>query len=99
MGGALALHYLNGSVRVKPSWIGKTATVLQMIAIAACMLQLNLFQREFVIGTLRLHVGFLDIPVYLAGVATLVSGAGYVLDGIRQLHDKGHADAKPASEI
>jgi cardiolipin synthase len=96
--GTLALHYLNGSVRVKPSWIGKTATVLQMIAIAACMLQLNLFQRHFVLGSFKLHIDFLDIPVYLAGIATLISGAGYVLDGIQQLQDKGHGDPKPASQ-
>lgn len=94
--GTLTLHYLNGSVQVKPSWMGKSATALQMVAIALCMLQFNLFQRTFPIGSWSLHVEFLDIPVYLAGFATLGSGAGYVIDGIRQLQAKGHGDPKPA---
>jgi cardiolipin synthase len=45
--GTLALHYLNGSVHVRPSWAGKIATVFQMIAIACVMLQLNFFQTTF----------------------------------------------------
>ncbi|MGB8170885.1 MAG: CDP-diacylglycerol--glycerol-3-phosphate 3-phosphatidyltransferase [Chthoniobacteraceae bacterium] len=94
VGGALTLHYLNGSVQVRPSWIGKTATALQMVAIALCMLQLNLFHRPVALGSWMLQVDFLDIPVYLAGLATFISGAGYVFDGIRQLHVKGHGDPK-----
>src|SRR5438445_516238 len=31
--GTLTLHFLNGSVHVRPSWMGKTATALQMVAI------------------------------------------------------------------
>jgi CDP-diacylglycerol--glycerol-3-phosphate 3-phosphatidyltransferase len=95
--GTLALHYLNGSVKVKPSWMGKSATALQMIAIALCMLQLNLFQRPIAVGGWKLTLDFLDVPVYLAGLATLASGVGYVLEGISQLHDKGHGDARPVS--
>lgn len=97
--GTLALHYLNGSVRVKPSAMGKVATFLQMVAIALCMLQLNLFSRTVALGSMKLRLDFLDIPVYLAGFATLLSGGGYVLEGIRQLHDKGHGDPRSASEI
>jgi CDP-diacylglycerol--glycerol-3-phosphate 3-phosphatidyltransferase len=97
--GTLALHYLNGSVRVKPSWTGKTATVFQMIAIACVMLQLNFFETTFQLGTSMVQLAFLDLPVYLAGLFTAVSGAGYVLDGIAQLHAKGHGDPKPWSAI
>ena len=32
--GSVVLHLLNGTVRVRPSWTGKVATVLQMAAIA-----------------------------------------------------------------
>lgn len=92
--GTLTLHYLNGSVQVKPSWTGKSATALQMVAIALCMFQLNLFHRTVVLGSWTLQVDFLDIPVYLAGLATFISGAGYVFDGIRQLQAKGHGDPK-----
>lgn len=92
--GTLGLHYLNGSVQVKPSWMGKVATALQMVAISLCMLQLNFFSRTFAFGSWTLRIEFLDLPVYLAGAATFASGAGYVLDGIRQLQDKGHGDPK-----
>jgi CDP-diacylglycerol--glycerol-3-phosphate 3-phosphatidyltransferase len=97
--GTLALHYLNGTVRVRPSWTGKTSTALQMIAIALCMLQLNLFHKTIPIGSWQLGVNFLDLPVWLAGFFTLISGFGYVADGIAQLHTHGHADSKPANEL
>ena len=97
--GALVLHDMNGTVRLLPSWIGKTATVMQMVAIAFCMLQLNLFTRTFPVLGGKLTLDFLDIPVYLAGLFTLVSGCGYVMDGIRQLHAKGHGDPKSFNEV
>lgn len=97
--GTLTLHYMNGSVRVKPSWAGKAATALQMVAISLCMLQLNFFHHTVKLGNWEIALDFLDIPVYLAGLATLVSGIGYVVDGIRQLHDKGHGDPKTFTEV
>ncbi len=97
--GTLTLHYLNGTVLVRPSWTGKTATVMQMIAIALCMLQLNLFHTTFPVGSWQIPVNFLDLPVCLAGFFTLISGFGYVAEGIRQLHTHGHADPKPANEL
>src|SRR5438270_6199914 len=75
--GAVILHLLNGKVRVKPSWVGKVATVLQMAAIAWVMLQLHLLPLMWV--------------VIAAGVFTLASGVIYVLDGMRQLQAGGHA--------
>ena len=92
--GALVLHFLNGTVRIRPRWTGKTATALQMAAIALCMLQFNLFSKTFTLLGGKLTLDFLDIPVYLAGLFTLVSGFGYVMDGISQLHAKGHGDPK-----
>ena len=97
--GTLGLHYLNGTVRVKPSWTGKTATAMQMVAIALCMLQWNWFQKSLAIGSWRLDVGSLDLSVWLAGFFTLVSGFGYVVEGMRQLHAKGHGDPKSWHEL
>jgi CDP-diacylglycerol--glycerol-3-phosphate 3-phosphatidyltransferase len=91
VGGAVALHLLHVPVRVRPSWTGKTATALQMAALALVMLQWN--------GPVRLGlettVEFLDLPVYLAGLFTAVSGFGYIVEGLRQLQAGGHGDAPP----
>ena len=78
--GTAVLHLLIGKVRVRPSWTGKVATVLQMAAIAWVMLQV--------------HVMPLIYIVLAAGLFTFVSGVIYVLDGIRQLQAEGHANAK-----
>ena len=99
LSGTLTLHFLNGSVRVKPSLTGKTATALQMVAIALCMLQWNWFQKSLAIGGWTLKVGSLDLSIWLAGFFTLVSGFGYVVTGIAQLHAKGHGDPKSWNEL
>lgn len=97
--GALTLQFLNGTVRVKPSWTGKCATALQMIALALVMLQLNFFSYPVAIGPVRAVFDFLDIWVWLAGLFTAVSGFGYIMDGVAQLHDKGHGDPKKWNEV
>ena len=78
--GSAVLHILNGTVRVRPSWTGKVATVLQMAAIAWVMLQFRVPPLLYV--------------VLAAGVFTLISGMIYVRDGVRQLSAEGHANAK-----
>jgi len=92
--GVLVMHYLVGEVHVKPSWTGKTATALQMVAISLVLLQLNLFETTLHFGSRKFPLEFLDIPVILAGIFTLISGLGYVMGGIRQLQEEGHAHAK-----
>ena len=67
-------------MRVRPSWTGKVATVLQMAAIAWVMLQLRIPPLLYI--------------VFAAGLFTLVSGMIYVRDGVRQLSAEGHANAK-----
>src|SRR6476646_1075019 len=47
--GSAVLHILNGTVRVRPSWTGKVATVLQMAAIAWGMLQLRMIQLIYIL--------------------------------------------------
>src|ERR1041384_7921790 len=69
--GSAFFHILNGTVRVRPSWTGKVATVLQMAAIAWVMLQFRIPPLLYV--------------VLGAGAFTLVSGMIYVRDGVRQL--------------
>jgi cardiolipin synthase (CMP-forming) len=93
--GAFVLHFMNGTVKVKPSWTGKVATFLQMVAIGLCMLQWP--QGQLLVAGGSLH--YLDVPVCLAGLFTFISGCGYVMDGIRQLHAKGHGDPKSWNEI
>ncbi|MEP6698291.1 MAG: CDP-diacylglycerol--glycerol-3-phosphate 3-phosphatidyltransferase [Verrucomicrobiota bacterium] len=78
--GSAVLHLLNGKVRVRPSWTGKVATVLQMAAIAWVMLQLRFLPLLYVVGS--------------AGLFTLISGVIYVRDGVRQLQAQGHANAE-----
>src|SRR5256714_12547753 len=80
--GSLLLHVLNGKVRVRPSWTGKVATVLQMAAIAWVMLQMQIIPLIYI--------------VMAAGLFTFVSGVIYVRDGVRQLSAEGHANAKPS---
>lgn len=87
--GAIGLQLLNGTVHVRPSWIGKCATVFQMIAIALVMLQLN-FTLPF---SAAWKLGTIDLAVWLAGLFTAVSGVGYVLDGMAQLKAGGHGEA------
>ena len=78
--GSALLHVFNGTVRVRPSWTGKVATVLQMAAIAWVMLQMRVPPLIYVVCG--------------AGFFTLISGVVYVRDGFRQLSAGGHANAK-----
>ena len=83
---------LNGTVQVKPRWTGKTATAFQMLALALAMLQINPFGKTFSLGSWTANVEFIDIAVVFAGLFTAISGVGYIVDGIRQIQDKGHGD-------
>jgi len=79
--GAAILHFFIGNkMKVKPSWTGKVATVCQMCAIAWVMLQLRFLPLLFVVS--------------VAGAFTFISGAIYILEGVRQLQAEGHAHAR-----
>lgn len=67
--GCVVVHWYNNRLEVRPTFIGKAATALQMTAVTWVMLQLP----------------YLEIPVILAGLATLISGLEYVVQGVRQL--------------
>ena len=78
--GTAVLYFLIGpNIKVKPSWTGKVATVLQMAAIAWVMLQLQFLPLIWIVGA--------------AGLFTLSSGIIYVLNGVSQLQAAGHANA------
>ena len=95
LAGTIALHFILGSVKVQPSWLGNTATVTQMVAIGFVILQWNTHLAT--IGGWKMM--FLDIPVIIAGVFTLVSGLGYVRRGIGLVHSAGHGDPQPPSQL
>jgi phosphatidylglycerophosphate synthase len=95
--GVVTVQFVNGKVHVRPSWSGKVATVCQMVALSLVMLQMNFFSLAMGPGPTRLD--FLDIPVYIAGLFTAISGVGYTLEGIRQLHAGGHGDPKSSSAL
>ena len=86
--GSLLLHYVNGKVQVRPSWIGKTATALQMLSITAAMLQTT--PPDF---PAEPHFSWMNSLVVVAGIFTFISGIGYVIDGVRQLQAGDHANA------
>lgn len=96
--GAGALQMLNGKVDLRVRWTGKVATALQMIALSGCMLQFNPWKGRLHLGFGAMDVTFLDFSVALAGLFTMISGLNYVLDGLRQLHARGHGDPKPWNE-
>jgi CDP-diacylglycerol--glycerol-3-phosphate 3-phosphatidyltransferase len=97
--GTVTLRLLNGSVHVRPSWMGKSATALQMLAIGVYMLQYNPFQKNLTVGRFEFDVHFLDIPVWLAGIFTLLSGVGYIAQGIAQVHHHDNPDTKDPHEL
>jgi CDP-diacylglycerol--glycerol-3-phosphate 3-phosphatidyltransferase len=87
--GVIAVRLILGELNVRPSWLGKTATVTQMIAIGCAMLLPGSEWKTHLAGR---EVAVLDMPVWIAGFFTLISGLGYVREGILQLHAKGHGE-------
>ena len=94
--GVVAMHYMGVKFKVRPSWLGKSATVSQMVAIGFVML-IPTNPWSVKIGSWNLK--FLEIPVIIAGFFTLVSGVGYVRRGIQYLQASGHAEPKRPDEM
>ncbi|HAV61645.1 MAG TPA: hypothetical protein DCY13_04680 [Verrucomicrobiales bacterium] len=82
--GALVIYIFCHQVKVRPNFIGKAATVLQMAVVLWALLKWN-YEWLFWI-----MIG--------AGVCTGVSGLLYVLDGMRQLSTSPHSSASNAAE-
>lgn len=71
--GSLLVHMLCGSLTPRPSAAGKCATMFQMVTIA-CVL---------------CGWPYLYVFIYAAAIFTVISGAGYAMDGLRQLQGAG----------
>jgi CDP-diacylglycerol--glycerol-3-phosphate 3-phosphatidyltransferase len=69
--GAFVVHHETGRVQIRPRWTGKTATVLQMLAITWALAK----------GPITPFV----VLVGAAGLFTIVSWIQYLVDGVRQL--------------
>jgi cardiolipin synthase len=69
--GMVVIHVTVGKVTVRPRFVGKVATVLQMATVVWILL--------------KWHDAWLEAIIVGAGVCTGVSGLLYVWDGVRQL--------------
>ncbi len=80
--GCAVLRLLNHHLEVRPSVLGKTSTFLQMLTVAVVMLQWR-------------HA---ESVVWISGIVTLLSGAGYLTRGMSQLNDGGHTAPEQRSD-
>ncbi|HEY8901608.1 MAG TPA: CDP-diacylglycerol--glycerol-3-phosphate 3-phosphatidyltransferase [Chthoniobacterales bacterium] len=67
--GCVAMRMVQDHLEVRPSFAGKAATALQMVAVAWAMFQ----------------IPYLEGPVWAAGFFTFVSGIEYVFRGVAQM--------------
>ncbi len=75
--GALLMNQVIEHVIVKPHWTGKAATATQILAVGVLMFQLP--------------PPSLTIATVLAACFTATSAALYIREGLRQVHEAGHA--------
>jgi len=71
LAGSIVIHLTVGKMTVRPRFLGKVATVLQMVIVIWILL--------------KWHDAWLAAFIIGAGVCTGVSGLLYVWDGVRQL--------------
>ena len=69
--GSVLIYFLKGTIVIKPSWLGKTTTFLQMLAILT------------VLATFKYNKFF----IYPAILFTVLSGIDYIWRGSRQLSE------------
>lgn len=79
--GAGVVHALTGGVEVHPRWVGKCATVLQMLAIL------------WVLSGYK--SAWFHHFLFAAALFTFVSGALYIMDGLRQIERASRTSAPP----
>ena len=79
--GALIVHHVCGQVRIRPNFVGKLATVLQMAIIVWVLC--------------RWSGEWLEFLIWGTAVSTGISGAVYLLDGIQQLSASPSSSATP----
>ena len=81
LAGMAVIHYTCGKVKVRPHWVGKIATVFQMITIGWTLLRWN--------GS------WLFTWSIAAAVCTGFSGLIYIRDGVKQLSESPASSALP----
>jgi CDP-diacylglycerol--glycerol-3-phosphate 3-phosphatidyltransferase len=69
--GVAIVFMMGREFEVQPHWIGKVAAVLQMVTIGMFLL--------------RLPEAYWEIPLWAAGISTVISGAIYVVQGARKM--------------
>jgi cardiolipin synthase len=89
MMGAVGLMLLQGKVAVRPTWAGKAATCFQMGTLVAVMLQVEITRQSVVLGGRVMPLVWLDLPVVVAALLTVVSGVEYSTRAMVQLHSRG----------
>lgn len=72
--GCVLIRFLNGALEPRPSLIGKVTTFFQMLTIAVVLLQWSYYKPI----------------VWVTGIVTLISGIGYIFDGVHLLRVGGH---------
>jgi cardiolipin synthase len=73
--GVLVIHVSGGTVHPAPTWIGKTSTVCQMVAVLSAMLFFF-----FRVPTVP------KFFAWLAAIFTIASGLQYLVQGMKQLN-------------
>ena len=84
--GMAVIHYMMGKVAVRPCYIGKIATVLQMLVVTLILLKWDLWGGGIWLRSLALA----------AAILTGISGLLYTLDGMIQLGT--HPSSSPTKQ-
>lgn len=78
--GVLFIHHIAGKVNMRPIMTSKICTFLQLSCV--CWVLLDFWSESQPVP--------LWILIYAAAVFTVISGAQYIAEGIRQLRESGH---------
>ncbi len=82
--GVVIVFMMGKGFDIEPHWIGKVATVLQMITAGLVLV--------------RVPEGYWTTPMWISGVLTVVSGIIYVIEGSRKMtHDDLHQSGRSRS--
>jgi len=95
LAGVCVVQMTIGKVTVRPRFIGKLATVLQMILVLWILLK-RLLEDKWPWSVLASSPHFLPGLTLAAGVATGIAGLLYVWDGSRQL--SAHPSSSPQEQ-
>ncbi len=84
LGGVALLHHYMGRVEIRPTLLGKACTFAQM----GCICWILLLPR-------KMAPEIFMVPVWIAGALTLLSGVGYIIQGVKMLREHSHAVLHP----